>query len=87
MFATGTPFLEQDTLALVHKGEMIIPARYNPENNPNIGLVSKGLLVGESAHTAAAQKNLTTQNNREFSQNVNIIIEEINENVDVDMVI
>lgn len=86
-YAVGTPFLKQDTLAMVHKGEMIIPARYNPENNPNVGLVSKGLLVGESAHTAAAQKNLTTQNNREISQNVNIIIEEINENVDVDMVI
>jgi hypothetical protein len=28
-FAVGTPYVPADTLAMVHKGEAIVPARYN----------------------------------------------------------
>lgn len=29
-FKRGTPFVEQDMLALIHRGEMIVPEQYNP---------------------------------------------------------
>ncbi len=31
-YATGTPFVPEDQVALIHKGEAIIPAQYNPYN-------------------------------------------------------
>lgn len=32
-YATGTPWVPEDQLALVHQGEMIVPAEFNPLNN------------------------------------------------------
>lgn len=32
VYDVGTPFVPNDQLALVHKGEMIVPAKYNPYN-------------------------------------------------------
>jgi len=34
-YAVGTPFVPNDQLALIHKGEAIIPAKYNPFNKSN----------------------------------------------------
>lgn len=34
-YDVGTPFVPSDQLAFVHKGEAIIPAKYNPFNNRN----------------------------------------------------
>lgn len=34
-YAKGTPYLPEDQLAMVHKGEMIVPASYNPMNPSN----------------------------------------------------
>lgn len=31
-YAVGTPFVTEDQVALIHKGEAIIPAKYNPYN-------------------------------------------------------
>jgi hypothetical protein len=31
--ATGTNYIPQDTLAFLHKGEAVVPAKYNPANN------------------------------------------------------
>lgn len=31
-YAVGTPFVTEDQVALIHKGEAIIPAQYNPYN-------------------------------------------------------
>jgi tape measure domain-containing protein len=36
-FAVGTNYVPQDMLAVVHKGEAIIPAAYNPANNGSSG--------------------------------------------------
>jgi hypothetical protein len=40
-FATGTNYVPQDMLAVVHKGEAIIPAAYNPSNGGNDALVAE----------------------------------------------
>ncbi len=32
-YAQGTPYLPEDQLAMIHKGEMIVPAEFNPYNN------------------------------------------------------
>lgn len=32
-YAQGTPYLPEDQLAMIHKGEMIVPADFNPYNN------------------------------------------------------
>ncbi|MBO0476163.1 phage tail protein [Vagococcus sp. DIV0080] len=32
-YAKGTPYLPEDQLAMIHKGEMIVPADFNPYNN------------------------------------------------------
>ena len=34
-YAVGTPWLPNDQVALIHQGEMIVPADVNPMNNPN----------------------------------------------------
>lgn len=34
-YAVGTPYVPNDQLAIVHKGEAIIPAKYNPFNSSN----------------------------------------------------
>lgn len=33
-YAVGTPFVPNDQVALIHQGEMIVPADQNPMNNP-----------------------------------------------------
>lgn len=32
-YAKGTPYLPEDQIALLHKGEMVVPADFNPYNN------------------------------------------------------
>ncbi|MDT2782896.1 transglycosylase SLT domain-containing protein [Vagococcus fluvialis] len=32
-YAQGTPYLPEDQIAMIHKGEMIVPADFNPYNN------------------------------------------------------
>lgn len=34
-YAVGTPWIPNDQVALIHQGEMIVPADVNPMNNPN----------------------------------------------------
>jgi len=34
-YAVGTPYVPNDQIALIHKGEAIIPAQYNPFNSSN----------------------------------------------------
>jgi hypothetical protein len=34
-YSQGTPFVPTDGLAYLHKGEMVVPAQYNPMNNSN----------------------------------------------------
>ena len=33
MYAQGTPWVPEDQIAMVHQGEMIVPADFNPLNN------------------------------------------------------
>jgi phage-related minor tail protein len=40
-YAVGTPFVPNDQIALIHKGEAIIPAQYNPWNPTNQNKNSK----------------------------------------------
>ena len=32
-YAKGTPYVPEDQLAMIHEGEMIVPAKYNPYNS------------------------------------------------------
>ncbi|MGX7025875.1 phage tail protein [Vagococcus hydrophili] len=32
-YAKGTPYMPEDQIALLHKGEMVVPAEFNPYNN------------------------------------------------------
>lgn len=34
-YAKGTPWVPEDQLALIHKGEMVVPAAFNPNNPAN----------------------------------------------------
>ena len=34
-YAKGTPFVPEDQLAMIHEGEMVVPAQYNPYNSAN----------------------------------------------------
>ena len=36
-FDVGTNYVPKDMLAVVHKGEQIVPAAYNPMLNPGVG--------------------------------------------------
>lgn len=39
-YDVGTPFVPNDQLAMIHRGEAIIPAKYNPFNNSNTPIQS-----------------------------------------------
>ena len=34
-YKQGTPFVPTDQVALLHKGEMVVPREHNPNANPN----------------------------------------------------
>lgn len=48
-YAVGTPFVPSDQLAFLHKGEMVIPAQYNPMN-PDNNLQSMPLATEQHFH-------------------------------------
>ncbi len=41
-YDVGTPFVPNDQLAFIHKGEAVIPAKYNPNNPANKGGATTG---------------------------------------------
>ena len=38
----GTPFVTEDQIALIHKGEAIIPAKHNPYNQDSSEFLRQG---------------------------------------------
>lgn len=48
-YAAGTPFVPNDQLAFIHAGEMIVPAKYNP-NNPANNLQSQSTGTTNTYH-------------------------------------
>jgi hypothetical protein len=56
-FAQGTNYVPADMVAQIHKGEAIVPARYNPANGGNAALEAKLEAV------LAELKSLREQNN------------------------
>ena len=41
-FASGTPFVPQNMLAVIHQGEMVVPAQMNPNNPANSNSLGGG---------------------------------------------
>ena len=41
-YAVGTPFVTEDQVALIHKGEAIIPAKHNPYNQDSSEFLRQG---------------------------------------------
>ena len=56
-FAQGTNYVPRDMLAQIHKGEAIIPARYNPANGGNAELVEEIRALREEVRTLREQNN------------------------------
>ena len=71
-YSQGTPWVPDDQIALIHKGEMVVPADYNPYNS--IKDVAK--IGGNKLSYYANKLNLT-----EFRDSVLIAAKEIAENV------
>jgi phage-related minor tail protein len=67
-YAVGTPFVPNDQLALIHKGEAIIPAKYNPfnKNTKSVGLASSN--VDNSKTYNLGTVNIKANNPMEFFQ-------------------
>jgi len=59
-YAVGTPFVPDDQLALIHKGEAIIPAQYNPYNSSNTNMNNSSGSSGDTLSFAGANFNFTT---------------------------
>lgn len=71
-YAVGTPFVPNDQLALIHKGEAIIPAQYNPYNNSsNTNMNNSSGSSGDSLSFAGANFNFTTHDGFNVSTFVN----------------
>jgi len=56
-FATGTPYVPQTGLAVVHKGEKITPAHQNDQGGGGGGLVQNFFISAWDAGDLAAKKN------------------------------
>ena len=58
-FDVGTNYVPQDTLAMVHKGEMIVPKKYNPSTS--------GMGMGNEEVISLLRELNTTLENKEFN--------------------
>ena len=61
-FDVGTNYVPNDTLAMVHKGEMIVPKKYNPSTS--------GLGVGSEETNALLRQLNETLENKQFSASI-----------------
>ncbi len=56
-FAQGTNYVPRDMVAQIHKGEAIVPARYNPANGGNAELVAEIKALREEVRVLREQNN------------------------------
>ena len=56
-FAQGTNYVPRDMVAQIHKGEAIVPARYNPANGGNAELVAEIKALREEVRILREQNN------------------------------
>lgn len=56
-FAQGTNYVPRDMVAMVHQGEAIVPARYNPANGGNAELVAEIKALREEVRILREQNN------------------------------
>lgn len=56
-FARGTNYVPRDMVAMVHQGEAIVPARYNPANGGNAELVAEIKALREEVRILREQNN------------------------------
>ena len=56
-FAQGTNYVPRDMVAMVHQGEAIVPARYNPANGGNAELVAEIKALREEVRVLREQNN------------------------------
>ncbi|WP_141690652.1 phage tail length tape measure family protein [Dehalobacter sp. TeCB1] len=72
-YAVGTPFVPNDQIALIHKGEAIIPAQYNPYNPSN--KVSSGMIANTINHNYSLNNvTINTDNAKDFFKQIDYLV-------------
>ncbi|HGW6167053.1 TPA: phage tail protein [Enterococcus faecalis] len=62
-YAKGTPWVPEDQLAMIHKGEMVVPASANPFNSDNQFKDFKNLRIPDQLYSSQSTINNTDFNN------------------------
>jgi phage-related minor tail protein len=73
-YAVGTPFVPNDQLAVVHKGEAIIPAKYNPFNKRGKNTSSTVSHLDQSKHYNFNNLTIKSDNPTEFLAGLDVLI-------------
>jgi hypothetical protein len=83
--ATGTDYVPQDMIALIHKGEQVVPAAYNPTTNGTAASMQQSSVTVNVINHSGAQASTQERSDGKGNRIIDVIIEQAKNAIAADL--